>query len=480
MSTIPVRSNYLAGEWVAAGPPHVDVVNPATGEVTARIPDTDDEAVDTAVRAAKAAFGVWRRRSPFERAGVLHAVAREIESDIDAVAVEITREMGKPLDEARGEVRKLAEAFHFYAEETTRVFGHTVPNVQDGFLSVIEKEPIGVVAAVTPWNYPVELIGWKLAAALGAGCTIVVKPSEFSPSSAVRLFECLDRAGVPAGVANLVLGVVAPGQALVRHPLVDKVAFTGSAATGAAITRSTASAVPLSMELGGSCPLVVTASADLEDAVAGAVRRGFRNAGQICIAINRVYVHADLYEEFVARVGKAVATLRVGDGLADPTVDMGPVTNPEILDKTAKHVADALERGARLVAGGSRLDHLAPGLFYAPTVVADVTPEMLLGHAETFGPVIGVTAFTDLDEAIALANGTEAGLAAYAYATDLAETFRLGRELDFGNVAVNNVDAGIMNAPYGGRKGSGYGYEHGREGLEGYVHLKHLRIRYGR
>jgi succinate-semialdehyde dehydrogenase/glutarate-semialdehyde dehydrogenase len=356
----------------------------------------------------------------------------------------------------------------------------TFPNVQDGFLSVVEKEPIGVVAAVTPWNYPVELIGWKLAAALGAGCTIVVKPSEFSPSSAVRLFECLDRAGVPAGVANLVLGVVAPGQALVRHPLVDKVAFTGSAATGAAITRSTASAVPLSMELGGSCPLVVTASADLEEAVAGAVRRGFRNAGQICIAINRVYVHTDLYEEFVARVGKAVATLRVGDGLADPTVDMGPVTNPEILDKTAKHVADALERGARLVAGGSRLDHLAPGLFYAPTVVADVTPEMLLGHAETFGPVIGVTAFTDLDEAIALANGTEAGLAAYAYATDLAETFRLGRELDFGNVAVNNVDAGIMNAPYGGRKGSGYGYEHGREGLEGYLHLKHLRIRYGR
>lgn len=479
MSPIPLRRNFIADSWVESSGPSLDVVNPATGQPVARIQDADQATVDEAVGAARAALPGWKGTNPHKRAVVLHDVGRAISEDVDKIAVEITREMGKPLDEARGEVRKLAEAFHFYAEETTRVFGYTIPNNQDGFLSIVEKEPIGVVGAITPWNYPVELIGWKLAASLGAGCTIVIKPSEYTPSSAVALFETLERAGVPTGVANLVLGAGEAGRGLVRHDDLDKIAFTGSTTTGTAIAHSTSVAIPLSMELGGSCPIIVAQSADMKGAVAGTLRRGYRNAGQICIAINRAYVHRDHYEDYVAQLGQAVGGLRVGDGLDDPTVDIGPVAIPEILERATQHVQDAVDKGGRLVTGGTACD-VRDGNYFTPTVVADVTSEMLLGHAETFGPVVGVTPFDDLDEAIALANATQSGLAAYVYATSLEESLRLGKELDFGNVAVNNVDAGIMNAPYGGRKGSGYGSEHGKEGLEAYLHLKHLRIRYMR
>jgi len=480
MNTLRRQYNYIDGGWADARTDSTyTVVNPATAEPVTVIPQTPPDEVDRAVRAAAAAWRSWRFTNPFYRAEILHEIGNRIAAAVDTIATEITVEMGKPLDEARGEVRKVAKAFHYYAEETTRTFGTVVPNEENGFISLVQREPVGVVAAITPWNYPVELIGWKLAAALGAGCTIVLKPSEYSPSSAVELFRCLDEVGLPAGVANLVLGAASTGQALVSHPLINKIAFTGSAETGAAITKSSQGVVPLSMELGGSCPLIVTAHADLDAAVAGTVRRSFRNAGQICIAINRAYVHEDLYEEFLERLGERTAALVVNDGLKQPDADMGPVANREILERCTRHVADALARGARLVTGGGPREDLAPGYFFAPTVLADTTQEMLVMHEETFGPVLGVAPYRDLADAIAAANSTPAGLAAYVYSNDLAETFRLARELDFGNVGVNNVDAGIMNAPYGGRKGSGYGYEHGREGLEGYLHLKHLRIRHG-
>lgn len=481
MSTPTTQQNFIAGAWVdAATDDRVAVVNPATSEQVTLVPDSTDGDVDRAVRAASAARRSWRRTNPFQRAAFLHTIGEQVHDAVDRIATAITVEMGKPLEEARGEVRKAADAFHYYAEETTRTFGQTIPNAQDGFTSLVEREPVGLVGAIAPWNYPVELVTWKLAASLGAGCTIVVKPSEYSPSSAVELFRCVEQAGLPDGVANLVLGAGRPGKALVGHPLVTKVAFTGSNATGGAIARSTAAAIPLSMELGGNCPLVVTAHADLDAAVAGTVRRAYRNAGQICIAINRAYVHEDVYEEYLRRLVEATAALRVGDGLADPLVDVGPVTTQEIFDRTAAHVADALDKGATLRQGGAPLPERGPGLFYAPTVLAGCTQEMLLMHDETFGPVLGVSRYRDLDDAVDRANSTFAGLAAYVYTQDLAETFHLGHELDYGNVAVNNVDAGIMNAPYGGRKGSGYGYEHGREGLEGYLQLKHLRIRHGR
>jgi succinate-semialdehyde dehydrogenase/glutarate-semialdehyde dehydrogenase len=470
--------NYIDGRWEDGDGTVLEVHDPATGEVVARVPDSTEQDVDRAVTAARRAWNTWRWVNPTVRAGHLHAAGDALAAAKEQVAAAITREMGKPIPEATGEVEKLAKTFHFYAEEATRITGATLPNEEDGFTSLVEKEPIGVVAAITPWNYPVELIGWKLCAALAAGCTIVVKPSEYTPSAAIEVFRSLEAAKLPAGVANLVTGAGATGRALVAHPAINKVAFTGSGATGEAIFKTVSGVKPLSMELGGNCPLIVTARADLDQAVTGALRRSFRNAGQICIAINRAYVHAALYEEFVQRLAKAAAGLVVGDGLREDNVDVGPVTNVEILEKCERHVADARSKGARVLVGGARPDDRSVGNYYLPTVLADCTQDMLVMHEETFGPVIGVSPYDDLESAIELANSTPAGLAAYAYSEDLSEVFTLGRRLDFGSVAVNNVDAGTINAPYGGRKGSGFGYEHGREGMEGYLQMKHVRVRH--
>lgn len=480
MNDSPISQNHIDGKWLDGGDGTLlSVHNPATQEVIARVPASNKDDVDLAVAAARRAFATWRWLNPSVRAGYLHALGDAVAAAETPIARAITLEMGKPLSEARGEVRKLAKTFHFYAEETTRTFGSIIPNDEDGFTSLIEREPVGVVAAISPWNYPVELIGWKLAAALGAGCTIVIKPSEYSPTSAIELFRCIEQVGIPAGVANLVTGAGETGRALVAHPDIDKVAFTGSGETGAAIVKTVAGVKPMSMELGGSCPMIVTDTADLDAAVAGATRRAFRNAGQICIAINRAYVHSSIYEEFVQRLGRSVSALVVADGLVNENADVGPLANREGLEKVERHVEDARAKGARVVCGGGRPPGMEQGNFYQPTVLADCTQDMLVMHEETFGPVLGVSAYDSLDEAIELANGTPAGLAAYAYTTDVTQMFTLGRRLDFGNVAVNNVDAGIINAPYGGRKGSGYGYEHGREGLEGYLQLKHVRIRHG-
>ncbi|MBU9217986.1 aldehyde dehydrogenase family protein [Burkholderia gladioli] len=477
---------YIDGRFTQAGVANwIEVRNPANGEVVAQAPDAGQDLIDAAVDAASCALRGWRRSNPFERSRLLHAIGEELARDEQAIALAITIEMGKPLAEAQGEARKLAKAFHYYAEEAVRIFGETVPNEEDGYTSFVEKEPVGVVAAIAPWNYPVELIGWKLAAALAAGCTIVVKPSEYTPSSAEAVFRCVDRAGLPAGVANLVMGAREAGRRLVGHPAIDKVAFTGSGPAGEDIYRTVRGITGLSLELGGSCPLIVTAHADLERAVSGTLRRAFRNAGQICISINRAYVEASVHDRFVEKLAEGARRLVVADGLANPRADVGPMATRAGLDKVRRHVDDARERGARLLCGGARPDTAAApeagaaGLFYSPTVLVDCRPEMLVMHEETFGPVIGVSAYDSLDQAIEAANGTPAGLAAYAYTEHVHETFRLARELDFGNVAINNVDAGIMNAAYGGRKQSGSGYEHGREGMEGYLHLKHVRLRHG-
>lgn len=480
MSTPAPSPNFIDGQWVTGDPAGwLDVVNPATGEPVARVATAAGAEVDAAVAAARRAWQTWRWVNPARRAHLLHALADEVAAAEATIGEAITREMGKPLSEARGEVRKLATAFHFYAEEATRILGRTIPNTEDGFVSIVEHEPIGVVAAISPWNYPVELIGWKLGGALAAGCTIVVKPSEYTPSCAVEVFRCLERAGAPAGVANLVPGDGGTGRLLVAHPDIDKVAFTGSVQTGQAIYRTVQGIKPISLELGGSCPMIVTEHADLDAAVRGAVRRSFRNAGQICIAINRIYVQQRVYEPFVQQLAAATEKLVVGDGLANPDADVGPLTNLEVLERTERHVQDARDRGGRVLCGGRRPEQHPRGNFYEPTVVADGTPDMLLMHEETFGPAVGVAPFTTLEEAVDLANGTPAGLAAYAYTRDTTEVFTLGRRLDFGNVAVNNVDAGIINAPYGGRKQSGVGLEHGREGMEEYLQTKHLRVRYG-
>jgi len=473
---------FINGQFRQGTGERLAVENPATGEVIGHIAAATADEVDDAVTAARTAFGGWSRQLPKARATALHRLGDLIAADALSMAQVMTLEQGKPVNEAKGEILKLAEACHFYAEEATRVHGEIVPNDQPGFQSLVVREPVGVVGAITPWNYPAELVGWKLCASLAAGCTIIVKPAELTPYTALAIARKCVEAGIPDGVVNVLTGKGSQvGQALVDHPGVDKIAFTGSSAVGLHIQQSCPQVKRMSLELGGNCPLVVTASADIDAAVKGATRRSFRNCGQICIAINRIYVHRSVYAEFVSKLGAAADALSVHNGLENPAADLGAMASAEPLTKTRAHLQDALAKGARLVAGGMAPEGEAYGAghFFRPTVVADCTHHMLVMTEETFGPLVGVAPFDDLAEAVALANDTPYGLASYVYARDLVDIHTLSAGLDYGNVAINNVDAGIMNAPYGGRKQSGVGYEHGREGLLEYFHFKHVRLHHG-
>jgi succinate-semialdehyde dehydrogenase/glutarate-semialdehyde dehydrogenase len=474
--TTPLHCRTFIDNEFRAGDASFERRNPATGDVVAVADRADARAVDAAVAAARSAFASWGRTSGFERGALLRELARTALERLDDLATSMTLEMGKPLDEARGEVRKFAQAMRFYAEEAERIGGETIPNESNEYLSVVRKEPVGPVAAITPWNYPVELVGWKLGGALGAGCTMVVKPSEYTPGAAQLLAECIREAGFPPGVVNVVHGSGEVGAALAGHPRIAKIAFTGSNATGQELFRTVEGITQLTMELGGSCPMLVSRHADLDLAAAGAVRRSFRNAGQICIAINRIYVEREVIADFTDRVAELTRNLTVDDGYAHPGADVGPVTMEEIRGRTALHVADARERGARVVTGGE--PHAAGGLFLNPAVVVDAPHDARIMTEETFGPAVGITAVDSLAEAVEHANAVPGGLAAYLFTEDLGETMGASADLDFGNVAVNNVDAGIINAPYGGRRESGFGSEHGRAGLEGYLQLKHVRIRH--
>lgn len=480
--TIGVSGEVLiAGKWVTGHGAPIAVENPATGEIAAELNAVSMEQLEDAVRAARAAFPAWAALPPVARAALLRRTGELVMARAADMARIMTIEQGKPLNEARGEIEKLAQTFWFYAEEAVRVHGEIIPNDSTEFQSLVVREPIGVVAAISPWNYPAELIGWKLAAGLAAGCTLVVKPPELTPFTALAIGRCLTDAGLPEGVVNILAGKGRDiGQALVEHPQIDKIAFTGSNAVGIRIQQSLGTIKRLSLELGGNCPLIVTSSADLDAAVKGAARRSFRNMGQICIAINRIYVARALYEPFLERLAAAANRLVIANGLDNPAADLGAMASSEPLAKTKDHLADGLARGARLIAGGAAPEGeaFAHGHFFRPTVLADCTPEMKVMSEETFGPLVGVAPFDTLPEAVELANASLHGLAAYVYAKHMDEMRYLTARLDFGSVAVNNVDAGIINAPYGGRKQSGVGYEHGREGLLEYFNLKHIRIRY--
>ena len=474
------RRLLIDGRMVEGTGHGTPVINPATGEVVGHAAAAGPEEVDAAVRAARAAFCPWADLPPAWRAAHLRHLGAIIDADADAMAAVMTREQGKPLDEARREIRKLAETCRFYAEEAVRIHGETIPNDSGDFLSTIVREPVGVVGAITPWNYPAELIGWKLCGALAAGCTIVVKPAEITPFTALAIALKVVEAAVPPGVVSVVTGEGAvAGRALVEHPDVDKIAFTGSSAVGLAIQRSCTTVKRLSLELGGNCPMIVTTSADLDAAVAGAARRSFRNCKQLCIAVDRIYVARPLCGDFVARLGAAADALRVADGMACPGADMGPMASAEPLKRTEAHLADAVSEGARLVAGGAPPENVhRAGRFFRPTVLAECTHAMRVMTEETFGPLVGVAPFDALRDAVEMANDAPYGLAAYVHARDADEIRHLAARLDCGDVAVNNVDAGIVNTPYGGRRQSGVGSEHGREGMLEHTQIKHVRVRH--
>ncbi len=471
----------IDGRLVAAVRTDIPVHNPATGDIVGTSGHATQGEVNAAVRAAKHSFESWAGRPAKERAVYLHRLGDLIRQDLHELAHIMTREQGKPLNEARDEFVKLAEICQFYAEEATRIRGETILNDSTNHESVLVHEPIGIVAAITPWNYPAELVGWKLGGALAAGCTIVIKPAEITPFTALAIGAKCIEAEIPDGVVNIVCGLgETVGQALVEHQDIRKVAFTGSSATGLHIQRSATNIKHMSLELGGNCPLIVTESADLPAAVAGAVRRAFRNCGQICISVNRIYVARPLYDAFIEQFSQAAENLTVANGLENPNADLGAMVSTETLSKTVDHLHDAITKGARLTAGGSppKGPNFAHGHFFRPTSLADCTHDMKIMTEETFGPIAGVAPFDHLSEAVALANDTRYGLAAYIYANKADEIHYLSRRLNCGNVAINNIDPGIINVPYGGRKDSGIGCEHGREGMLEYMSVKHIRTRY--
>ena len=476
-------SMLIDGSWIdSESGEYAEVINPATEEIFARVPRATEKEADRALQAAEEAFPGWSTLSPFARAEYLWRASYILAERKEKVGRLMTQEQGKPLKEAVGEVEKAVEMLRYYAEEGKRAYGQIVGNTDPNDQSLVIKQPVGVVAALSAWNYPIELTGWKAAAALAAGCTIVAKPPALTPLSPLEYWRCLSDAGIPRGVVNAVTGSGAEiGRYLVESPLSQKVAFTGSLEVGLAIQAQAKDTIKkISLELGGQCPMIVSKNCDLANAVKGAVRRSFRNMGQICIAINRIYVQSDIYEEFLEKFKEETLKLVIANGLENPDADVGPMANLEGLEKTKRHIDDALKKGAQLVCGGIRPagEQFEKGYYFEPTILADTTHEMLIMTEETFGPAVGVTAYDKLEEAIRLANATPYGLAAYACTDDLHEMNKLSKELQAGSVAVNNVDAGIMNVAYGGWKQSGIGREHGHEGLEEYLQLKHVRIRY--
>ncbi len=478
-----INSLLINGEWIGPSKREtIGVENPATGEIFEKVPAATEADIDNAVKAAHNSFASWAIVSPEKRGEYLIKASELVLQRTDEIARAMTQEQGKPLNEAKGEVQKGAEILRYYAEEGKRVCGRVIPGYDATTTSYVVYEPLGVAVGISPWNYPIELVAWKVGGALAAGCTTVLKPPSETPLSPVNFIKCLVDAGIPNGVVNVVFGRGSfAGPKLIEHPLVKKVAFTGSTAVGKQVAELCGKHMKkLSLELGGQCPLIVSKYCNFEEAVKGATRRSFRNMGQICIAINRIYVEKSIYNNFLDAFVESTRKLVIANGLDNPAADIGPMANAEGIKKTTLHVQDAVQKGGKLLYGGKKPSgkEFERGYFFMPTIIADATSDMLVMSEESFGPIVGVAPYENVEEVIAMANSTPYGLATYVYTDNLLEVDEFSSRLESGNVAFNNPDAGVINAPYGGFKNSGMGYEHGPEGLREYLKAKHLRIRY--
>ena len=465
---------YIDGEWVDADTgATIEVRNPATDEVLGTIPKMGAEETARAIEAANRAWPAWRSRTAKERAGLLRKWYDLMMAHQEDLAVLMTLEQGKPLAEARGEIAYGASFVEWFAEEGKRIYGDTIPPHQPDKRIVVIKQPIGVVAAITPWNFPNAMITRKCAPALAAGCTVVIKPATQTPYSALALAELAQRAGIPRGVVNIVTGSAREiGGELTSNPIVRKLSFTGSTEVGKLLMEQCAATVKkVSLELGGNAPFLVFDDADLDAAVEGAMMSKFRNTGQTCVCANRILVQDGVYDAFAAKLAEAVKSLKVGFGLEEG-VNQGPLIDLAALQKVEEHVADALEKGARVVVGGAR--HERGGTFYQPTVLADVTTDMKVTREETFGPVAPLFRFHTEEEAIAMANDTEFGLAAYFYARDLGRVWRVAEGLETGIVGINTGIISTEVAPFGGVKESGIGREGSKYGIEEFLEIKYL------
>ncbi len=465
---------YIDGAWVDAQDGAViEVNNPATGSVLGTVPGLATEDTRRAIAAADAAWPEWRAMTGKERAVIMRRWFELMMENQEDLAVLMTTEQGKPLAESRGEIAYAASFIEWFAEEGKRVYGDTMPHPLRGKRIVVLKQPIGVVAAITPWNFPAAMITRKCAPALAAGCTVVSKPASQTPYTALALAELAERAGMPKGVFNVITGPSAViGAELTSNPTVRKLGFTGSTEVGKALMVQCAGTVKkVSLELGGNAPFIVFDDADLDAAVAGAMASKYRNAGQTCVCANRVLVQDAVYDAFAEKMADAVGKLKVGNGLEDG-VQQGPLIDMRAVEKVEFHIADATQKGAQVVAGGSR--HALGGTFFEPTLLTQMTPEMAVANEETFGPVAPLFRFHDEEEAIRMANDTEFGLAAYFYSRDVGRVWRVAEALEYGIVGVNEGIISNEVAPFGGMKESGIGREGSRYGMDEFLEIKYL------
>ena len=472
---------FIGGEWVEAGDgTRFDVNDPATGEVVGSVPNAGESDVRAAIDAAAAAFEDWQHQPALLRARILRRSADLIRERRERIALVMTSEQGKPLAEASGEVEYAASFLEWFAGEAERIYGQIVPPMNPVNRVLVLRQPVGVTAAITPWNFPAAMLTRKLGPALAAGCTSVVKPAGATPLTAALIVRAMEDAGTPPGVVNL---ITSRSSAMVADQLfgdsrVRKISFTGSTEVGKELIRKSADQVKrLSLELGGHAPYVIFEDADLDEAVDGLIASKFRNAGQTCVCANRTYVQSGIYDAFVRLLAEKVTQMVVGHG-TDDGVTIGPLIDEGAAEKADEHVQDAIAHGARLIVGGERLtgSEYAGGSFYAPTVLDGVTPEMLISHEETFGPVAGVTRFETEAEAIRVANDTVYGLAAYFHTRDYARLLRVAEKLQYGIIGANTGLISAANAPFGGVKESGYGREGGAFGIDEYVDVKYVLV----
>ncbi len=467
---------YIDGQWANAdNKSSIPVTNPANGEVLGSIPDMGAAETRRAIDAANAAWPAWRARTAKERHAILLRWFNLMMQHQEDLAQLLTAEQGKPLAEARGEIAYGASFIEWFAEEGKRAYGDVIPQHQADKRILVIKQPIGVAAMITPWNFPNAMITRKAAPALAAGCTVVLKPAKQTPFSALAMAELAERAGIPKGVLNIVTGSAsAIGGELCSNPVVRKLSFTGSTEVGRMLMRQSADTVKkLSLELGGNAPFIVFDDADLDAAVDGAIASKYRNAGQTCVCANRIYVQDKVYDAFAAKLTEKVKGFKVGAGNEQGVV-IGPLIDEQGVKKVESHVADAIAKGAKVVLGGKR--HAKGGLFFEPTVITGVTPAMQVSFEETFGPVAPLIRFKDEAEAIRLANNTEFGLAGYFYSRDIGRIFRVAEQMETGMVAVNSGILSTEIAPFGGVKQSGLGREGAKYGLEEYLEVKYIML----
>jgi succinate-semialdehyde dehydrogenase / glutarate-semialdehyde dehydrogenase len=468
---------YIGGQWENAnGGATCDVLNPATGEKIGTVPNMGATETRRAIEAAKAALPAWAAKTAKERGAILRRWHDLMLANRDDLAILMTAEQGKPLAESKGEIAYAASFIDWFAEEGKRIYGDVIPPHQSDKRLVVLRQPVGVVAAITPWNFPAAMITRKAAPALAAGCTFVCKPAIQTPYSALAMAELGARAGIPAGVLNIVTGVgaTAIGGELTSNPIVRKLTFTGSTAVGKKLMAQCADTMKkVSLELGGNAPFIVFEDADLDAAAAGAIVSKYRNTGQTCVCANRLLVQSSVYEAFTQKLVEAVAKLKVGDGLKGVT-DQGPLIDTKALAKVEEHVADAVSKGAQIAYGGKR--HALGGTFFQPTVITNVTTDMLVAREETFGPIAPIFRFDTEEQAVRMANDTEFGLASYFYTRDLARSWRVAEALEYGIVGVNTGMISTEVAPFGGIKESGTGREGSRYGILDYTELKYMCV----